>query len=361
MRGIIALGSDRGVTGWQIRKDRCENMTGTPGAPRTPAEISGRLTLRGLRLFIALEKSGSVAEAAKNLGLSKSNVSQHITTLENSVGTKLFDRRQKPITLTPAGQILGMHAHRIMATVSVAETALAELHLDSLPHLNLAVVDDLDASLTPVLASSLQAQMPRCFICTFSGRSDQVTARLLLREADIAITANIPVEMHKFQVHQLLREKFVLVSAKGTYSRGDDWRTKLSQMPFAQYSDTMPMGQMVSTHLKRIGFHVPRRFSFETNRSVIATVARTGGWTMATPLSILDASRFRGEVDISPLPFPGMSREIYLINRIDEFGPLSEVLAERIRALLREELLPDFARTAPNLLDTLEVYNSTPR
>ncbi len=332
-------------------------MSNAAGSSRIPAEFSGRLTIRGLRVFIALEEARSVAEAAKFLGLSKSNVSQHVTALEASVGARLFDRQQKPISLTPAGQVLSLHAHRILAMVSVAEASLGEMNLDGLPLLNFAVIDDLDASLTPVLAASLQSQMPRCFIRTFSGRSDQVTARLAAREADIAVTATIPVDMHKFQVLPLMREKFVLVCAKGKYRTGGDWRGTLSELPLIQYSEAMPMGQLVATHLKRIGFHVPRRFSFETSRSVIATVAKTGGWTLSTPLSILDAIRFRNEIDISPLPFTGLSRQIYLISRMDELGSLPEVLAKQFRSLLQDEVLPEFEKTAPNLPGGLEVYD----
>jgi DNA-binding transcriptional LysR family regulator len=323
------------------------------------SKVSERLTIRGLRVFIALEEARSVAEAAKFLGLSKSNVSQHITALETSVGVRLFDRQQKPITLTPAGQVLSLHAHRVMAMVSVAEASLANLNFGGLPLLNFAIIDDLDASLTPVLAASLQAQMPQCFIRTFSGRSDQVSARLSAREADLAVTATIPGDMHKFQVLQLLREKFVLVTAKGKYRNDGNWRSTLSEMPLIQYSEAMPMGQMVATHLKRIGIHVPRRFSFETSRSVIATVAKTGGWTLSTPLSILDAIRFRDEVDISPLPFAGLSRQVYLISRIDELGTLPEILANEFRTLLRDEVLPEFEKTAPNISDALELNSDT--
>lgn len=113
--------------------------------PLDPSRLAtGRLSLRGLRMFVALEQSGSVAAAARHLGLSKSSVSQHITTLEQKVGARLFDRSRHPVTLTPAGQMLSLHAHRILAMLSQAETALAEVNLYSLPVLNFAIIDDLD-------------------------------------------------------------------------------------------------------------------------------------------------------------------------------------------------------------------------
>ena len=318
---------------------------------------SDRLTFRGLRIFIALEESQSVAKAAQSLGMSKSSISQHITTLEQSIGITLFDRKQKPVVLTPAGQVLSAHAHRIVAMVAEAEAALADNDALSLPVLNFAILDDLDASLTPVMATALQAKLPRSYICTFSGRSDQVTERISSREADIAITASIPADIARFQIQELFREHFVLVVAKDCYKETDDWRSQLSTLPLVQYSENMPIGHLVVTHLKRIRLEVTRRYSFETTRSVIATVAKTGGWTMSTPLSVLDASRFRNEVDIFPLPFSGLSRSVFLISRLHELGTLPEILTNTFQELLRNELIPEFKKIAPNVANMLETLD----
>lgn len=295
-----------------------------------------------------------MAKAAQNLGMSKSSVSQHITTLEQNVGITLFDRLQQPVLLTPAGKVLSLHAHRIAAMVTEAEADLANNQANSLPVLNCAIIDDLDASITPIMATVLQAKFPQSYICTFSGRSDEVTARMMAREADIAITASIPADISKFQIHELFREHFVLVVAKGCYDDSQDWRNQLTTLPLIQYSEAMPIGHLVVTHLKRIRLQLARRYSFETTRSVIATVAKTGGWTLATPLSILDASRFRHEVDIFPLPFAKLSRSVFLISRLNELGTVPDVLTNTFQQLLHDELIPEFAKLAPNLGQMLE-------
>ena len=316
-----------------------------------------RLTLRGLRIFIALEEAQSVAKAAQKLGMSKSSVSQHITSLEQSIGTALFDRQQKPVTLTGAGQVLSLHAHDIVAMVKQAEAALAGSNANSLPVLNFAIIDDLDASLTPVMATALQAKLPRSHICTFSGRSDEVTARMMAREADIAITASIPTDVARFQIQELFREHFVLVVARNRYDPTIDWRAQLETLPLVQYSENMPVGHLVLTHLKRIRLDIKRYYSFETTRSVIATVAKTGGWTLATPLSLLDASRFHGEIDVFSLPFAGLSRSVFLINRANELGTLPETLTNTFLQSMRCELVPALQKITPPVADKLELWN----
>jgi DNA-binding transcriptional LysR family regulator len=318
---------------------------------------SERLTLRGLRVFVALEEARSLAGAAESLAVSKSSVSQHISALERCAGVTLFDRKHKPVTLTPAGQILSLHAHRIIATVSEAEAALTEIDAGSPPVLNLAIIDDLDVSLTPMVATTLQARYSASFIRTFSGRSDQVTDRMISRKADIAVTASLPADINRFEVEEIFREHFVLIAAKDRYQQDKDWRNQLTKLPFVQYSEAMPIGQMVLTHLKRIRLNVERRYSFETTRSVIATVAKTGGWTLATPLSILDAHRFRDQIEVFPVPFAGLERSVYLINRIHELGSLPRTLTRSLRALLHQELLPELLRIAPEVAHALQVLD----
>ena len=312
------------------------------------------LTLRGLRVFIALEETGSVIGAATRIGGSPSGVSQHITALEQAVGAKLFDRKAKPVTLTPAGQSLSRHAHRILSAVSEAQTDLAELSLSALPQLNLAIIDDLDASLTPVLVSAVQQRMPRCFVHAVSGRSDQVVQWLEDRASDIGVSALAPEGMG-YQILPILRENFVLVAAKGAIIA--DPRAALEKLPFVQYSETLPIGQKISRHLRRVRLNPDRRFALEATRSVLAMVVQTGGWTLTTPLNLMDAERFLPQLDILPLPFAGETRRVSLIAREGELGNLPETLARDCRMIAKARLVPRFNLLAPNLAGAIEVVS----
>jgi DNA-binding transcriptional LysR family regulator len=320
-----------------------------------PDTLPPELTLRGLRIFVALAETGSVAAAATRIGASSPGVSQHITTLEAAVGARLFDRRAKPVTLTPAGQLLRAHAQRILSVVSEAQAELAELSLASLPSLNLAIIDDLDASLTPVLVSALQARFSKCFVHAFSGRSDHIITRLEGRAADIAVTTLLPADGQRFIALPILREPFVLVTARGAIAPGADPRAALQHLPFVQYSDQIPIGRRIAAHLDRVRLAVPRRFAFEATRSVLAMVVQTGGWAITTPLNILDAEFFVPDLDILPLPFAGDARLVHLVARREELGHLPAELARDCRRLVAETLIPRFAAMAPGFAGAITV------
>lgn len=323
--------------------------------PADPARAAAELTIRGLRVFVALQEAGSVAGAALRLGGSASGVSQHISALEAAVGTKLFDRRAKPVTLTHAGHLLAAHAHRILSVVSEAQADLAAVSMTSLPQLNLAIIDDLDTSVTPVLVRALQARFSRCFVHAVSGRSDQVIRLLQSREADIGVTALLPDDPQAFRAIPILRESFVLVTARGAVRPGEDRRAALLRLPYVQYSETIPIGQKIARHLKRVRLNVPRRYAFEATRSVLAMVVETGGWAITTPLNLMDAERFLPDVVVTHLPFAAETRRIHLVARNDELATLPEELASHCRDLVRDRLLPRFAALVPDATGMSEV------
>lgn len=319
------------------------------------AKAGAELTLRGLKVFVAVEETRSIGGAAERIGTSPSSVSQQITALENAVGAKLFDRRGRPITLTPAGQVLRRHAHKILETVSEAQTELAELNLTALPKLSLSIVDDFDITLTPALVSRLQAQFRNCFVSASSGRSDLMVQDLVHRRSDIAIGSILPEDPTAYWVTPILRETFFLVSAKGAVDPDEDLLPQLSDLPFVQFSEETHIGRLIAQHLRRVRFTTSRRFAFDTARSVFATVVQSGGWAITNPLSLLDAERFTPLVDIRPLPFPALSRRIWLIARSDELGRLPERLATDCRRLIKRQAITRFLEIAPSLSDTVEI------
>ncbi|MGB0844059.1 MAG: LysR family transcriptional regulator [Alphaproteobacteria bacterium] len=324
-------------------------------AAKTNSRAPSELTIRSLRFFVAVIETGSVASAATRMNTSASAVSQQISALEQTVGADLMSRRSRPVILTPAGQILLGHAHKILQAYADAQTELTALDLVTLPELGLAVINDLDASLVPKMVMCLQQIFPGCFINTSSGRSDLVVERLEGRKVDIGITAVKPEDPNAFRSIPLVRETYVLVAAKGLIDPSEDIREQLGEAPLVQYAETMPIGRAVAQQLKRVRFNAPRKYAFEASRSVISMVVEANGWTLTTPFNLLDAERFANQVDVFSMPFPAMSRHVYLVSRFGRLGSAPDTLADECRKIISAELIPRFQKIAPHLADAIEI------
>ncbi len=245
--------------------------------------------------------------------------------------------------------------HKILDATANAHAELSKRDLVNLPRLTLAIIDDLDTSLTPVLVAILQRRFRNCFVNAYSGRSDHVTKLLQQREAEICVSASVPDNVNDFRTIPILREPFILVTAKGLLKKGQDICAQLSDAPFIQYSEAIPMGKAIAQHLKRVRLEVTQRYALEASRSVIAMVGQAKGWTLTTPLNLLDAERFIPQVDVDQVPFPAFSRTIYLIARRAELGDLPDCLAEDCRHLVRTQVAPRFAERVPRMAEAIEV------
>ena len=69
-------------------------------------------SLHHLSAFEASARLGSFTNAAKEMGVSQPAISQSVRKLEDAIGTKLFHRRHRIITLTDAGELLKMMFHK---------------------------------------------------------------------------------------------------------------------------------------------------------------------------------------------------------------------------------------------------------
>jgi DNA-binding transcriptional LysR family regulator len=77
------------------------------------------ITLRQFRYFIAVAESGSVAAASRMLAIAQSAVTKSMLELEGELGSQLFERTSKGMTLTPQG-------HRFLASARKVISAAAD-------------------------------------------------------------------------------------------------------------------------------------------------------------------------------------------------------------------------------------------
>lgn len=67
-----------------------------------------------LRVFMTVAQEGSFTKAAAKLNISQPAVSQHISELERTTGTKLFERLRGEVALTEQGRVFQIHAKNIL-------------------------------------------------------------------------------------------------------------------------------------------------------------------------------------------------------------------------------------------------------
>lgn len=84
------------------------------------------LKLDGLTTFVAVAESGSISEACRRLGLSRSVISERLSELERNLGTRLIQRTTRRMSLTEDGLAFLARARGIASEVVAAEAEITE-------------------------------------------------------------------------------------------------------------------------------------------------------------------------------------------------------------------------------------------
>jgi DNA-binding transcriptional LysR family regulator len=81
------------------------------------------VSLSQIRYFVAVAEEGNVGRAARRLHVAQPPVSRQIRALEDEIGTLLFERTPRGMTLLPPGRVFLDHARKILAAVDRAVVA----------------------------------------------------------------------------------------------------------------------------------------------------------------------------------------------------------------------------------------------
>lgn len=315
------------------------------------------LDLFALRAFVAVCESRNLTEAARHLGITQAAVSQRIKRLEAQLKIRLIDRALRPVERTPAGQLLYERARAILADVNRIDVDLSERSDRPLPELRLGIADSLGSTLVPPLVDAIKDSVAQLAIRVDS--SANICKSLVQRELHVVVSSDPLSERDDLERHELYREPMVLV-LKG--SEGADRRDALATLkslarerPFIRYSPVSPLARQIETHLQRIGLEPPRNLEFNLSEAILEMVKQGLGWTITTPLCLLQARVDFRELTILKLPLGGMSRSLSLLARRHELGSLPRRLSATIRRIVQERVVRQIGKELPWLLPMVRV------
>ena len=178
------------------------------------------LDLRRLQALHAVVATGSVKDAAAQLGYTPSAVSQHVSTLERETRTVLLEPAGRGVRPTAAGRLLAGHAATLLDRLAEAEAALAALNAGELGVLRLASFATAGAELLPPALARVRAALPRLEISLRVAERDEALSMLRQGILDLAV-----IEAHTLPApavtdgglifHPLLSDPFRIVVPRG--------------------------------------------------------------------------------------------------------------------------------------------------
>ncbi len=144
------------------------------------------IDLQKIETFLCAAENLNFSETAKQLHLSQPTVSHQIKTLEQELGTVLFERGGSGLRLTEAGQVLLPWARRLMHDTSDLEAMMSSLQ-EVVGELRIACSTTAGKYVLPQLAARFRQKYPGIQVRIPACTPEQVTLKLLEGDAHVGV------------------------------------------------------------------------------------------------------------------------------------------------------------------------------
>lgn len=194
-----------------------------------------------LRIFQAVAREGSITKAADRLGYVQSNVTARIRQLETELGTGLFYRHNRGMTLTSSGKMLLDYADKIVGLLDEAVAALSFSGEPTGPLL-IGSTQTTAAVRLPKLLSKYYEMHPKVELTLTTDLSDRLAEKVIHYDLDVAF-GNFRYNHDELTRIPVFDEEVVVISPPGidnldealtkpslVYSRGCTYREMLEEM-----------------------------------------------------------------------------------------------------------------------------------
>lgn len=173
-----------------------------------------------LEIFREVALHGSVTRAAQALGRAQSNVTMRVQQLEEELGTNLFVRGNKRMTLSPEGERFLGYAQRLLAVAEEARQALREDTPSGL--LRIGSMESTAASRLPQALLTFHRNNTNVKLEVTTGTTSRLISELRAHNLDCALIAHIseksqrrkkwPADIPGIEGVHIVTEKLMLVS-----------------------------------------------------------------------------------------------------------------------------------------------------
>ena len=143
------------------------------------------MTLRHFKIFVAVCGTMSMTQAAEDLYISQSAVSQAIADLERFYKVRLFERLSRRLYVTQAGEKLLGYARHMVSMNADIEKDMKTLRDTGLVRVGASVT--VGSTVLPRLVSEFRKENPSVQIEAFEANTEQIGERLLTDQTDVGL------------------------------------------------------------------------------------------------------------------------------------------------------------------------------
>jgi LysR family transcriptional regulator, hydrogen peroxide-inducible genes activator len=303
------------------------------------------MTLSELRYLVAVADLRHFGHAAERCHITQSTLSTQLRKLEDFLGVTLFERGNRPVTVTPIGENIVIRARRIVEEADqICDLARQDEGLMS-SALRLGIIPTLSPYLLPSLLKALRQAHPQLRLVLREDMTANLIDALAAYEVDALLLA-LPVDVQGLHALPLFDEHFFVAFPAGdrlgernAITERDLTGRKL--LLLAEGHCLREQALAVCGQQPRDNLSPPEVLRANSLETVCAMVAAGLGCTLLPALAVPRLTGSGSGVEARPFKTPGASRRIGLLWRLNfPRGDDLMTFGKFIQESLPRDLLP---------------------
>jgi molybdate transport repressor ModE-like protein len=267
-----------------------------------------------LRLLVELRRRGSISAAAEACRMGQPSATKHLKTLEAAVGERLVQRAGRGSSLTPAGEIVAVHAQRVLDTFEGMHEELRALRDAELGTLTLAASTTPGSYVLPSLLECFAEKHPRVEVDVVIGSSRWVAERVAHREVSLGLAGELEWP-DGVLAEPFLEDEIVGIAARGRLPLRDGIAAldDIASETLLAREPASSTRVVADRYLARIGYRPPKRWELDSNEGIKRSV-RAGVGIGFVSRRVVEEELERGELEAFAIEgAEPMRRSIHLL------------------------------------------------
>lgn len=218
-----------------------------------------------IRSFLAVAEQGGFGAATTVLHLSQSRVSAHIAALEHALGVTLFDRTERPIRVTPAGEAFQQYAVAAIESLQSGVDAARSAAEDVVGRIAIGSYPSVSATHLPGVLQRLTVAHPGIEVLLHEGNAAALEEMVSSGTVDVAFRPLEPRMREVTLAHDTLwREDIVAVL------REQDPLAERASITVDELAERPLIGNPAGTEAAGGGFDLRRVLGARAPRATVA-------------------------------------------------------------------------------------------
>lgn len=289
------------------------------------------LTLRQLRYFVEIARSGSFSRAAEHLSVAQPALSQNIAALEEALGSRLFERHARGVDLSPAGHRLYARALELLAGFDALKDHVDGREARPSGTVRVVLAGSVSTAVIAPLLGRVAERYPGIELAVAEGVSTEARVQIESGQAHLALMPG-PSELQGMETLPVFEERFLVM---GAYAAMQDEPAEVRFAEVAKRRLTAPdRAHDLRKVIERAAGAIDQALDvrYELNSPPMLTAVVKAGLAYAImPASICREALAAGSIAARPIVEPELTRVQALVWRRDRaLAPASAAVRDVI-------------------------------